>query len=194
MVTSSISATYNVFVFLRALYQDPTNLTPTVALVEQSKIYLLNGKDTAKPMKFPDASGVPANMLPLSDGSAFEQLKLLVDSEGVNLADSDWLGMLAAVGIVRGQPFNPDAHTRGILDRAAKTAYKMSEPLPRPQSTDWQSSQLARDRAGQGVFRDPPALRTHRGSAEPELEARRHREAELNATLPTENEIPPSKE
>jgi hypothetical protein len=59
------SATYNVFVFLRAFYQDPTNLTPAVALVEQSKIYPLNGKDTAKPMKFPDASGVPANMLPL---------------------------------------------------------------------------------------------------------------------------------
>jgi hypothetical protein len=89
----------------------------------------VNGKDTAKPMKFPDASGVPANMLPLSDGSAFEQLKLLVDNEGANLADSDWLGMLAAVGIVRGQPFNPDAHTRGILDRAAKTAYKMSRVI-----------------------------------------------------------------
>jgi len=116
------SATYNVFVFLRAFYQDPTNLTPAVALVEQSKIYPLNGKDTAKPMKFPDASGVPANMLPLSDSSAFDQLKLLVDSEGANLAASDWLGMLAAVGIVKGQPFNPDAHTRGILDRAAKTA------------------------------------------------------------------------
>jgi hypothetical protein len=123
------SATYNVFVFLRAFYQDPTNLTPAVALVEQSKIYPLNGKDTAKPMKFPDASGVPTNMLPLSDGSAFDQLKLLVDSEGANLAASDWLGMLAAVGIVRGQPFNPNAHTRGILDRAAKTAYKMSRVI-----------------------------------------------------------------
>jgi hypothetical protein len=39
-------------------------------------------------MKFPDASGVPANMLPLSDSSAFDQLKLLVDSEGANLAAS----------------------------------------------------------------------------------------------------------
>ena len=120
------SATYNVFVFLRAFYQDPKSLTPTVALVEQSKIYPLNGKDIAKPMRFPDASGVPANMLPVSDGSAFEQLKLLVDSEDANLADPDWLGMLAAIGIVKGQPFNPDAHTRVILDRAAKTAYKMS--------------------------------------------------------------------
>jgi hypothetical protein len=34
--------------------------------------------------------------------------------------------MLASIGIIKGQPFNPDAHARAILDRAAKTAYKMS--------------------------------------------------------------------
>lgn len=120
------SATNNVFIFLRSFYQDPKNLTPAVALVEQSKIYPLNGKDTAKPMKFPDASGVPANMLPASDGSAFDELKQLVDSEGSTLAESDSLGMLVAIGIVKGQPFKPDAHAREVLDRAAKTAYKMS--------------------------------------------------------------------
>jgi hypothetical protein len=58
-------------------------------------------------------------MLPVSDGSAFDQLKQLVDSEGANLAESDSLGMLAALGIIKGQPFNPDAKTRAILDRAA---------------------------------------------------------------------------
>ena len=58
------SGTNNVFVFLRSFYQDPKDLTPAVALIEQSKIYPLNGKASAKPMQFPDASGVPANMLP----------------------------------------------------------------------------------------------------------------------------------
>jgi hypothetical protein len=80
-------------------------------------------------MQSPDASGVPANMLPVSDGSVFDQLKQLVDSEGANLADSDWLGMLAAIGITKGKPFAPDAHAREILDRAAKTAYKMSRVI-----------------------------------------------------------------
>src|SRR5215470_7217871 len=103
------SGTSNVFIFLRSFYQDPKNLTPAVALVEQSKIYPLNGEATAKPMKFPDASGVPVYMLPISDDSAFDRLKALVDSEGDNLADSDSLGMLAAIGIVKGLPFNPDA-------------------------------------------------------------------------------------
>jgi len=80
-------------------------------------------------MKFPDASGIPADMLPISDGSAFDQLKLLVDRESDKLAGPDWLGMLAAIGIVKGQPFTPDAHTREILDLAAKTAYKMSRVI-----------------------------------------------------------------
>ena len=103
--------------------------TPAVAHLEKTKIYPLNGEAGAKPMKFPDASGVPVNMLPISDGSVFDQLKRLVDSEGDNLAGPDWLGMLAAIGIVKGQPFTPDAHTREILDRAAKTAYKMSRVI-----------------------------------------------------------------
>jgi hypothetical protein len=123
------SGTNSVFIFLRGFYEDPKNLTPAVAHLEKTKIYPLNGEARAKPMKFPDASGVPVNMLPISDGSAFDQLKLLVDREGDNLAGPDWLGMLAAIGIVKGQPFTPDAHTREILDSAAKTGYKMSRVI-----------------------------------------------------------------
>src|SRR5262245_53168061 len=119
------SSTNNVFVFLRSFYQDPKNLAPAVQVMEGEKIYPLGAKSPL-PMQFPDASGVSVNMLPISDGSAFDQLKLLVDSEGANLADPDWLGMLASIGIVKSQPFNPDASTRAIFDRAAKTAYKMS--------------------------------------------------------------------
>ena len=120
------SGTNNVFVFLRSFYQDPANLAPAVAVMEATKIYPLDGQASAKPMQFPDASGVPVNMLPRDDASAFDQLKALVDTEGSNLADPDWLGMLAPLGIVKGQPFNPDAATRTMLDRAAKTAYKTS--------------------------------------------------------------------
>jgi hypothetical protein len=123
------SRTYNVFIFLRGFYDDPKHLTPAVAHLKRTKIYPLNGKAGAKPMKFPDASSVAVNMLPISDGSAFDQLKLLVDREGDNLAGPDWLGMLAAIGIVKGKPFTPDASTRTILDRAAKTAYKTSRVI-----------------------------------------------------------------
>ena len=120
------SATNTVFVFLRSFYRDPKDLAPAVALIERSRIYPLGGKDTARPMRFPDASGVPVDMLPIRDGTAFDELKKLVDSESDTLAEADSLGMLAAIGIVKGRPFAPDAKTRAILDHAAKTAYKMS--------------------------------------------------------------------
>jgi len=120
------SETNNVFIFLRGFYQDPKNVKPAVDVLEKTRIYPLNGKITAKKMAFPNASGVPANMLPASDIHAFEHLKQLMDSEHDGLADPDWMGMLASLGVEKGKRFNPNAHTRNILDQAAKTAYKMS--------------------------------------------------------------------
>jgi hypothetical protein len=140
------SGTNNVFIFLRAFYQDPRDVTPAVALIEQSRIYPLGAKDTARPMRFPDASGVPANMLPVADGRAFDQLKRLVDSEGASLADADSLGLLAAIGIVRGEPFAPDARTRAILDRAARTAYRMSRVVGFQETVGGRSLRMYPDR------------------------------------------------
>nr|WP_245500618.1 DUF1254 domain-containing protein [Rhizobium sp. BK251] len=126
------SGTNNLFIFLRAFYNDPNDLQPAVSLMEQAKVYPLNlPAAERKPMQFPNASGVAANMLPRADISAFEQLKWLVDSEGRNLADADGLGILANAGLVAAQPFTPDAETKAILDAAAKTGYKMSRAIGR---------------------------------------------------------------
>lgn len=138
------SGTNNVFVFLRAFYADAGNLKPPVDLIEKTRIYPLRG--AAKPMQFPDASGVPVNMLPPSDLTAFEQLKNLVDSEGSHLADPDWMGMLAGLGIVKGEPFNPDARTSGILDRAAKSGYKMSRVMAFDETVSGRSLRMYPDR------------------------------------------------
>jgi hypothetical protein len=123
------SSTNNVFVFLRGFYDDPKNLTPAVEHLEKTKIYPLDGEQSARPMEFPDASGVPADMLPVSDGRAFDQLKKLIDSEGATLASADGLGMLASVGVIKDLPFTPDARTREILDQGARTGYRMSRVI-----------------------------------------------------------------
>lgn len=148
------SATNNVFLFLRSFYQDPSDLTPAVRIMEATKIYPLGGEASARPMQFPDASGVPANMLPVSDGSVFEHLKQLVDSEVGNLASPDGLGMLASIGIVKGRPFNPDAHDRTILDRAAKTAYRTSRVIGREESAGGRSLRVYPDRRWLNPFAD----------------------------------------
>jgi len=123
------SGTNNVFIFLRAFYQDPSDTSPAVDLLKQSVFYPLGQKDSAKAMEFHDASGMDIDMLPRSDDTAFDQLKWLVDREGANLADPDWLGMLAGLGIAPDQPFEPDEATRKILNAAAKTGYKTSRVI-----------------------------------------------------------------
>jgi hypothetical protein len=148
------SATNNVFIFLRGFYEDPKHLSPAVAHMEKTRIYPLNGEAGAKPMKFPDGSGVSVNMLPISDGSAFDQLKRLVDSEGENLAGPDWLGMLAAIGIVKGQPFTPDANTRTILDQAARTGYKTSRVIGFEEKFSGRSLRVYPDRRWLNPFPD----------------------------------------
>ena len=130
------SGTNNVFVFLRSFYSDLSNISPAVDMLKQSVLYPLDKKETAAKMTFEDASGKPHEMLPRTDATAFQQLKYLVDTEGSNLADPDWLGMLAGLGIVKGKPFTTDAHTQEILADAAMTAYKTSRALGLQGTTD----------------------------------------------------------
>jgi len=54
--------------------------------------------------------------------------------------------MLAALGIVQGQPFNPDVATRAILDRAAKTAYKTSRVIGRMSEIGGRDLKIWKDR------------------------------------------------
>jgi hypothetical protein len=122
--------------------------------MEAAKIYPLGGGADAKRMEYPDASGVPANMLPASDASAFDQLKVLIDTEVNDIADPDWLGMLASIGIVKGQPFEPDAATRAILDRAAKTAYKVSRVIGVEEDVSGRSLRVYPDRRWLNPFAD----------------------------------------
>jgi hypothetical protein len=123
------SGTNNVFIFLRSFYTDLANISPAADVLKRSLLYPLGKKESAAKMKFEDASGKPHDMLPRTDATAFQQLKYLVDTEGSNLADPDWLGMLAGLGIVKGKPFEPDTRTKKIFSDAAMTAYKTSRVL-----------------------------------------------------------------
>lgn len=123
------SGTANVFIFLRSFYQSLDNIQPAVDMLEKSVLYPLGKKDSAKKMEFKYASGKRHDMLPRTDLKAFEQLKWLVDAEGRNLADADGLGLLAGIGIIQGESFAPDAHTKNILSKAATSAYKMSRVI-----------------------------------------------------------------
>ncbi|WP_109126492.1 DUF1254 domain-containing protein [Dyella sp. C11] len=121
------SRTNNVLVFYRGFFTDPKDLGPANKLIAGTRIYPLNKPTGAAAMKFPDGSKTPAFMLFPHDGTYFDMLKRFVDEETVDPADMDWRGMMAAIGIAKGQPFQPTPHQRELLDKAAKTAFAMSK-------------------------------------------------------------------
>lgn len=120
------SGTYGVFVFWRGFFKDPKQLEEPVKVLEQTRIYPLGKQDTARPMQFPDASGVAVNMLYPQDGTAFDMLSRFIEHEYVDPADLEMRGMAATLGIVKGKPFAPDGKSRALLDKAARAATRIA--------------------------------------------------------------------
>jgi len=132
------SKTTHVLYAVRA-FMDDNDPKPAVALIKKSlKIYpytpggfgtsiatALEGKVmlAANPpvpeTKFVEGSGKSFNTIPPNDFSFFEMVNEVVQLEPATSFNPELLGQLAAIGIVKGKPFNPDARMRRILTDAA---------------------------------------------------------------------------
>lgn len=69
--------------------------------------------------KFIEGSGLAFNTIPPSDIGFFEMINENVQSQPATSYDVELAGQLAAIGIVHGKPFNPDARMKKILSDAA---------------------------------------------------------------------------
>ncbi len=122
------SATYNVFLFFRTvLAAGPKgpDVTKAVQTAEMTRIYPLGSREADRPaMKFPNASPVRVNMMYPTDFSYWEKLKAFIDYEPVAFLDEISRGVLASIGIVKGQPFTPNSRQRELLTNAVNKAEK----------------------------------------------------------------------
>lgn len=123
------SRTYNVFLFFRTIMgkgENGPDPAPAVALAQQTRIYPLwaSEKDVA-PMEFPNGSGRHINMMYPVDNTYWSKLKEFVDYEPVSAIDPELRGVLASIGIVKGQAFEPTDKQREFLKKAVETAPKM---------------------------------------------------------------------
>jgi hypothetical protein len=99
---------------------------PAVALAEQTRVYPLWAPEKdVKPMQFPNGSGRRINMMYPVDNAFWTKLKAFVDYEPASAIDPELSGVLASIGIVKGQPFNPDSRQRDLLKKAVETAPRM---------------------------------------------------------------------
>ena len=77
------------------------------------------GNPPIPPTKFVEGTGKSFNTIPPNDFSFFEMTDELVQMEPATSLDPELLGQLAAIGIVKGKPFKPDARMKKILTDAA---------------------------------------------------------------------------
>ncbi len=123
------SSTYNVFLFFRTVMKKGANgpdPAPAVAIAERTRIYpLWEVEKDVKPMAFPNGSGKRINMMYPTDFSYWEKLKAFVDYEPTEAITPELRGVLASIGIVKGQPFSPTPQQKKLLDKAVKVAPKM---------------------------------------------------------------------
>jgi len=101
---------------------------------------------------FHEGSGVVMNTIPPNDWTYFEMLDEVVQQEPATALDPELMGPIAAIGIVKGKPFAPDAHTKQILTDALAVANATSRSLfmsPRDRSwyyypdSNWQNMLFA---------------------------------------------------
>ena len=122
------SPTYGVMVVLRG-YMENGSTAPTVKRLKQTKIYPLSQKANPRETTFINVSGKPINTLFPTDERLFYNLADLIQQESIADKDKVMYGMLATIGIKKGEPFNPDVRMQKILKRAARTAHGIVQSL-----------------------------------------------------------------
>lgn len=100
------------------------------------KVYPLSQKDNPPKIKFIDMSGVPNSTLGRSDYGFWEDLNQTIQEEPLDPEglDPEIRGMLAAIGIKKGEKFDPDPKMKKILTEAANVGAVTARSLmSRPQ-------------------------------------------------------------
>ena len=112
------SKSYGVWNFMRG-YVTKGAKEATDRIKANLRVYPLAKKDNPPKTEFTNMSGLASykTIMP-NDFSFYESLNALIQEEPLDFLDPENRGVLAAIGIVKGQPFNPDARMKKILTDA----------------------------------------------------------------------------
>ena len=141
--------TTRVLWFGRSFMENKSDPKPAVELIKKAtKIYpyeaggvgtsiaeFLSGKaklgriTPPPPTVFHEGTGKVFNTIPPNDFSYYEMLNEIVQQEPATSLDPELMGPLAAIGIVKGKPFAPDARMKKILTEAVAVANATSRSL-----------------------------------------------------------------
>jgi hypothetical protein len=106
------------FLFLRGSIKD--GVAPAVKnLTSGLRVYPLKSADKPAPTQFINVSGKAFNTVFPNDLSYYQRLNSIIQEEPIDAIGPEVRGAIAAIGIVKGQPFKPDDRMKRLLSEAA---------------------------------------------------------------------------
>jgi hypothetical protein len=114
--------TNRLLMFYRAFVEKGDTKSAVAGVKAKAAIFPLSQAANPPGTSFVDISGVKFNTVSANDFSFYEELNAVVQNEPADWVDADTVGLYAAIGIRKGQPFAPDARMKGILTDAVGVA------------------------------------------------------------------------
>jgi len=113
------SQTYNVWYALRGFTVEGDTGPAVAAFKEHFRVYPLAQAANPAETRFINGSGLYFNTIHSVTYEFYEEINTVIQEEPADSADPEILGLLASIGIVKGQPFTPDERMKKILTEAA---------------------------------------------------------------------------
>ncbi len=123
------SATYGNILMWRGFLVDGDPGPGVASIKEHARIYPLSMVDSPPEQKFVNVSGREVNTIHANDFTFYEEVNQVVQEEPSEAGDPETLGLLASIGIVKGQPFAPDDRMKRTLTEAAGVANATARAL-----------------------------------------------------------------
>ena len=140
--------TNRLLVFYRVFVEKGDLAAAAAGVKAKAAVFPLSQAAKPPATSFVNISGVKFNTISANDFSFYEELNAVVQNEPADWVDPDTVGLYAAIGIRKGQPFAPDARMKKTLTESVAVANavarsnliriaRSSDPnLPRPAMAD----------------------------------------------------------
>jgi hypothetical protein len=112
------SPSYRNIAFFRAFVKEDDLVGTAKAVKAKFRMYPLAQAGNPPEQKFFNLSGKKFNAIHANDFKFYDELNAIVQHEPATVFDPETVGLFAAIGIKKGQPFAPDARMRKILTDA----------------------------------------------------------------------------
>jgi hypothetical protein len=116
------SPTFNNLLFWRGFLVNGDPKPAVDSIRKTMRVYPLGRDANAPKMNYVSGSGVSMNTIHANNFKFYEEINQIIQEEPASAMDAETLGALAAIGIEKGRPFEPDARMQKILTEAAAVA------------------------------------------------------------------------